>query len=1107
MLKKGNYKKFFLLFIIFFLSLIFIPKPSYAWLSGWQYRRNITISNTQNSNALTDYQVAINLTYDSDMQPDFSDIRFTFYNSTSGTETEISYWIEDKVDSSWAYVWVKVPYIPASSYATIYVYYGNTTVVSSASSLANTWENPRLFSTMNYWNGTVGYITEYVAGNNWTKGNTDPIYFDLGRYQNATRFTRKQEYGVDPYIKTNIPFEYSQGITVAFWYYYNSSGTRTGGGDALFDWRDSFLINFGGTSSRQLLVARWSGGNYAQINTVSLFPTDTWVYVVVVYNATTGTKVYWNGVEKSMSGSLSGTIDSTIAPLYVCTNSLANQYAGCEGMIDNYRIYNFANEVSTKIATNYVSSEPTYSIGVEEEVPNQPPTITIYSPLNQTYFKSYIQVSGRAIDDQNTIFYFAILLNGENSYLYENETYQNNTLINLTVSLPLGTHWVKFVANDGYGQTSQTIYFTIKDYEISQVSYQTNVYETSNQNFTIVLRYNPDLVQNITSKLIWNETGYGYNEYQAKNSTHIINTKQITIPLIMTNNTQIQFKFENKIKYNNFEYSENTTLYSQNILFAYWINSVSYSNYQTYNNVNYTKNLVGTATIKCMINDGNEKVLQLLVGNNVRNQTSFYCTGDTIVKSLMANEETDGSYNVFFSLALSDIVKRNSTIRSFYFDNTEPNVSITYVISYYFRNNITQSATFWANDITYATCNITLNYNSTTRNFKANSTVLTANLTDGRNVFNMKCVDLVGNENSLEKEENLFVKKFDLWEEWKNRLISNFTAFNSIKVKSENTNIIYDLKPTSTNSFFYVYNRSENYDRLRFEYSFYNTADTIVRFVDLDLIPTNTKVCILEEPTTYYSLYLLSSTIKKVGVLNAITDCIIGASRTEFLIQNSKSLIVYTTKQTYYLYNILSESQKVFLALLDGSIAQYINLDMLQYLQVQPSFKLLPSAISVSKIGNTTLQIFYKNMRNDNTFAIVRIFDGNEVILEINEEDNPNEISLTFDYSTVNLNNNILKIEIETNNGIDSLFFDVGGLVGIIPVHLAIPLAIAVFIFGSTISVRFMLGAMGLIFAIISIMILALTVQTPLVVFFEAVFIIISLFEILIIKEEYARVI
>ncbi|MEM5866324.1 MAG: DUF2341 domain-containing protein [Candidatus Aenigmatarchaeota archaeon] len=109
------------------------------WNSTWLVRRNITINNTANSNTLTNYQVAINLTYDTDMQPDFSDIRFTWYNSTSGTEVEIPYWIESKVNSAWAYVWVKVPQIPANNVTYIFIYYSNHTPVDSMSNANKTF--------------------------------------------------------------------------------------------------------------------------------------------------------------------------------------------------------------------------------------------------------------------------------------------------------------------------------------------------------------------------------------------------------------------------------------------------------------------------------------------------------------------------------------------------------------------------------------------------------------------------------------------------------------------------------------------------------------------------------------------------------------------------------------------------------------------------------------------------------------------------------------------------------------------------------------------------------------------------------------------------------
>lgn len=94
---------------------------------GWQYYRNITLSNS--GGVLTNYQVLINL-IGSDF-PDFSkskgaDIRFT---DESGAE--LSYWIE-----SWDYtnkkarIWVKITNIPANSDTTLIMYYDNPQALS-----------------------------------------------------------------------------------------------------------------------------------------------------------------------------------------------------------------------------------------------------------------------------------------------------------------------------------------------------------------------------------------------------------------------------------------------------------------------------------------------------------------------------------------------------------------------------------------------------------------------------------------------------------------------------------------------------------------------------------------------------------------------------------------------------------------------------------------------------------------------------------------------------------------------------------------------------------------------------------------------------------------
>jgi hypothetical protein len=94
---------------------------------GWQKRRVIDIN--AGSNELTNQQVRINITYDSDMKSDFSDIRF----ADSDQVNRIPYWIENKSDGKWALVWLKIHKIPESGKKSVYMYYGYPSAASESS--------------------------------------------------------------------------------------------------------------------------------------------------------------------------------------------------------------------------------------------------------------------------------------------------------------------------------------------------------------------------------------------------------------------------------------------------------------------------------------------------------------------------------------------------------------------------------------------------------------------------------------------------------------------------------------------------------------------------------------------------------------------------------------------------------------------------------------------------------------------------------------------------------------------------------------------------------------------------------------------------------------
>ncbi len=128
-MRMKNIKVLYIPLLVVLLSL----NPVSAWANdGYLKRVNITLNNTDNSDTLTDHQVGINVTYDSNMETDFREI--LFYDDDDSTL--IDFWLHKKVDSSWAMFWIEVPQIDASSNDTIYMYYDNSTSTSQSNGTA-----------------------------------------------------------------------------------------------------------------------------------------------------------------------------------------------------------------------------------------------------------------------------------------------------------------------------------------------------------------------------------------------------------------------------------------------------------------------------------------------------------------------------------------------------------------------------------------------------------------------------------------------------------------------------------------------------------------------------------------------------------------------------------------------------------------------------------------------------------------------------------------------------------------------------------------------------------------------------------------------------------
>ena len=122
------------------------------WNSSFSYRAEINVTNSNNNN-LYNYTENLNVSYLSGMNTSFADLRFVYYNSTSGistllgsTDNSTSALLPDTnlqfLAGNYSTEAVMIPELPANSNTTIYMYYGNP----SATSIANSTQAYLFFS-------------------------------------------------------------------------------------------------------------------------------------------------------------------------------------------------------------------------------------------------------------------------------------------------------------------------------------------------------------------------------------------------------------------------------------------------------------------------------------------------------------------------------------------------------------------------------------------------------------------------------------------------------------------------------------------------------------------------------------------------------------------------------------------------------------------------------------------------------------------------------------------------------------------------------------------------------------------------------------------------
>ena len=345
-------KKALALILLFLLVLPALPVKA-GWLTGWKYRRAITISNTQNANTLTNYQVLITLDTQSlilagKMRSDAGDIRFT----DSDGATLLSYWIESGINTTSTNIWVKVPSIPASSTKVIYVYYGNPSATSASNGDA----------TFDFFDGFDGtsldtnkWSTEWLYGASYTVSNGVITITSAGtRSYIHSVPTFSAPFAIRAKVqKINNDIELSWFVTGPFFgSASNPPTTAYSVADAVWATPEKFQIN------------KASNKTWFTLTGTTLSISTGW-HVVDVYQKTTGIDALIDGSNKISTG------DTSFQSGNIALSN--RETSGAQQAFDWI------------LVRKYTSPEPTASVGPEEL--NLPPSVSITSVSQSSIYR------------------------------------------------------------------------------------------------------------------------------------------------------------------------------------------------------------------------------------------------------------------------------------------------------------------------------------------------------------------------------------------------------------------------------------------------------------------------------------------------------------------------------------------------------------------------------------------------------------------------------------------------------------------------------------------------------------------------------------------------
>lgn len=506
----------------------------------------------------------------------------------------------------------------------------------------------------------------------------------------------------------------------------------------------------------------------------------------------------------------------------------------------------------------------------------------------------------------------------------------------------------------------------------------------------------------------------------------------------------------------------------------------SNNSFNQYMNLSYGYILTGATNINFKIDLLNldQTLNKTLVSNN-SNLTSYYF-------NFYSFNVTPGSYYIKVTgndsngLSSFDEEEFNLTytephlFSDVYFNFSEGFVNPTINITAQCNNSINNSV----NMLLTFNGAILFNGSKTANTTQTNQT----SLSFGTNTATVVCRDFL-NSSTTTYSQVIYIAQISLIDERTNAAF-NVANVTSAKIYLDNNNTVYDLKAVGNKS---SVNFTQTIDtKLRVQLG-YADGRIITRYIDISLLTGDIRICADTSDVTFYEQLIISATNQPVFLKSVYANCFIAADYTRFAYQDSNSLKAYTIDNLYYLYKYENGNQ-VLLASVDGTTQTYINIDTLEFSQQAYNFNVIEDAVAFKKISNTTVEIYYRNARNDNTALTVTITnaDTNEVYFTSSSFTDPNEFTLYFDYSTLSGINSstVFKITLEKTKSTGTTdilrkYFNTGGSSGKFRAGFIIIFQILILLFGLTFTAaRDTFGWFGVFICLLGIGLSAFTIAT-----------------------------